>query len=113
MLVSATSMLNNVPSYFEQNYTNLVFAKVNFTKFFAASSASKFWSINEINVGYGLKNIGDILRIVLVLLFGGTHFDTDVISVKPIPWFDNTWVSRCMLYFRFIIYYFTESFRTL
>ena len=53
MLVSATAMLNNVPSYFNQNYTNLVFAKVNFTKFFAASTESKFWSSNEINVGYG------------------------------------------------------------
>ena len=94
MLVSATSMLNNVPSYLEQNYTNLFFAKANFTKFFAASSESKFWSSNQINAGYGLENIGDVLRIVLVLLFGGTHFDTDVISVKPIPVFDNTWVCR-------------------
>ena len=111
MLVSATSMLNNAPSYFEQHYTNLVFAKVNFTKIFAATSASKFWANNDINAGYGLVNLGDVLRIVLLFLFGGTHFDTDVISVKPIP--DQQKVYRCVLYLLFMNNYFTETFRTL
>ena len=96
MLVSATSMLNNAPSYFEENYTNLVFAKVNFTQFFAAIPASKFWSSNEIIARYGLENIGDVLRVVLVLLFGGTYFDTDVISLKTIP--DQEKVCKCMFF---------------
>ena len=97
VLVSATAMLNNVPSYFEQNYTNLVFAKVNFTQFLAATPASKYWSSNDINAGYGLENIGDVLRVVLVLLFGGTYFDTDVISLKTIP--DQEKVCKCMFFY--------------
>ena len=100
MLLSATSLLNYAPLYFEERYKNLIYAKVNFTKLVAATSASDFMSSNAIWAGYGLYNLGDVLRIVLLLLFGGTHFDTDMISVKPIPYQHK--VRRCRFYFYFI-----------
>ena len=89
--MSTKSMLVNVPGFFGE-YKNVVFAKVDFGRFVANTSAAKVWSTGAITkVGYFLNNISNVLRIVLLLRFGGVYFDSDVISAKPVP--DNEQVS--------------------
>ena len=34
---------------------------------------------------YFLNNVSNVLRIVMLLRFGGLYFDSDVISLKPVP----------------------------
>ena len=72
-------MLKYVPAYFDENYKNVVFAGVNFTKLLANTSEYKMID------GQDDKGIGDVLRIVLLFRFGGIFFNGDVISVRPVP----------------------------
>ena len=97
------SMVNQVPDYSLQ-YDNIIFTKVNFTDFvfmksmnytslqvdfkqlIANTPASKLWGTGAVTkIGHYLTNISDLLRIVLLLNFGGVYLDSDVISVRPIP----------------------------
>ena len=85
VLISASSLLNNVPPYFKEQYKNLFFVRVNMTNLVEGTPASKLWSTKAITDGYYLNNISNVLRIVILLRFGGIYFDSDVISVKPVP----------------------------
>ena len=44
------------------------------------------WGTDAVTkTGYYLNNISNVLRIILLLNFGGIYFDSDVISVKSVP----------------------------
>ena len=85
VLISASSLLNNVPPYLKEQYKNLFFVRVNMTSLVDGTPASKLWSTKAITDGYYLNNISNVLRIVILLRFGGIYFDSDVISVKSVP----------------------------
>ena len=85
VLISATSMLKYVPAYFEEHYKNVIFARVNITGLLSNTPGSKIWSPRTMIDGHDDKGIGDVLRIVLLFRFGGIFFNSDVISVRPVP----------------------------
>ena len=86
VLVSTGSNLNNVPNYIH-TYKNITFVKVNFSQLVADTPSSKLWKSGAItSTGYYLVNISDVIRIVLLLKFGGVYFDSDVISIQKVPW---------------------------
>ena len=60
--------------------------QVDFRKLVANTSASKLWGTGAVTkTGHYLNNISNVLRIVLLLNFGGIYLDSDVISVRPLP----------------------------
>ena len=71
---------------FISTYKNIIFAKVNFSQLVADTSSSKLWESGTItSTGFYHNNISDVLRIVLLLKFGGVYFDSDVISIQQVP----------------------------
>ena len=72
---------------FIHDYKNITFAKVNFSQLVADTSSSKLWESGAIiSKGFYHNNISNVLRIVLLLKFGGVYFDSDVISIQKVPW---------------------------
>ena len=60
--------------------------QVDFKKLVADTSASKLWGTGAVTkTGHFLNNISNVLRIVLLLNFGGIYLDSDVISLRPMP----------------------------
>ena len=79
------SILATVPGYIS-TYKNIIFAKDNFSKLVADTTVSKLWKSGAItSTGFYLNNISNVLRIVLLLKFGGVYFDSDVISIQQVP----------------------------
>ena len=67
-------------------YENITFAKVSFSPLVADTSTSKLWESGAITrKGFFHNNISNVLRIVLLLKFGGVYFDSDVISIQRVP----------------------------
>ena len=84
-MLSIESILSTVPDYLKK-YANIIFAKVDFDKLVAKTSASDIWILGQAtSKGFSLNNMSNILRLVLLLKFGGVYFDSDVISVKSLP----------------------------
>ena len=78
-------MLANAPDYLNLEY-NLVLTRVDFGRLVAGTPAAALWSSGAVSrVGYFLNNVSNLLRIVLLIRFGGIYFDSDVISLKPLP----------------------------
>ena len=86
VLINDSSMLSNVPPYFEEQYKNVFFVRVNMTNLVAGTPASTLWSTKAITDGYYLNNISNVLRIVILLRYGGIYFDSDIISVRSVPY---------------------------
>ena len=85
VLISIDSNLATVPEYISY-YKNIIFAKVNFSQLVKNTSLSKLWESGAITrSGYYHTNISDVLRILLLLKFGGVYLDSDVISIHQIP----------------------------
>ena len=71
---------------FIHTYENLIFTKVNFSQLVEDTSSSKLWESGAItNTGFYHNNMSNVLRIVLLLKFGGVYFDSDVISIQQVP----------------------------
>ena len=67
-------------------YKNIIFAKINFSQLIEDTSSSKLWESGAItSTGFYHNNISNVLRIVLLLKFGGVYFDSDVISIHQVP----------------------------
>ena len=85
VLISIDSILATVPEYIS-SYKNIIFVKVNFSKLVNNTSPSKLWESGAITrSGYYHTNISDVLRILLLLKFGGVYLDSDVISIHQLP----------------------------
>ena len=85
ILISTHSMLTNAPEYLSLEY-NLVLTRVDFGRLVAGTPAAALWSSGAVSrVGYFLNNVSNLLRIVLLIRFGGIYFDSDVVSLKPLP----------------------------
>ena len=85
MLLSSDSILATVPDYI-LSYQNIIFSKINFTQLVSNTTASTFWASGAVtSTGFYHNNISNVLRIVLLLKFGGVYFDSDVISVTSLP----------------------------
>ena len=85
VLISNDSNLATVPEYIS-SYKNIIFAKVNFSKLVNNTSPSKLWKSGAITrSGFYLNNISNVLRILLLLKFGGVYLDSDVISIQQLP----------------------------
>ena len=94
ILISTHSMLTNAPEYLSLEY-NLVLTRVDFGRLVAGTPAAALWSSGAVSrVGYFLNNVSNLLRIVLLIRFGGIYFDSDVVSLKPLPEAENV---RCHL----------------
>ena len=88
-MVSTKSRIKSIPAYLME-FPNVAFARVNFTDLVAkvaGTSALKLWTNGTITkTGYYiLENMSDVLRIIVLLHFGGVYLDTDVISEKQVP----------------------------
>ena len=84
IMVSTKSRIKSIPAYFKV-FRNMALARVNFTDLVAGTSASELWTNGTITkTGYVLENMSDVLRIIVLLSFGGVYFDSDVISVKEV-----------------------------
>ena len=84
-MISHESILSTVPQYFER-YKNVIFAKVDLAGLVARTHVAKMWARGHVSGrGFSLNNMSNVLRIVLLLKFGGTYFDSDVISVRQLP----------------------------
>ena len=71
---------------FIYTYKNIIFARVNFSQLVADTPSSKLWESGAITrTGFYRNNISNVLRIVLLLKFGGVYFDSDVISIQQVP----------------------------
>ena len=71
---------------FISTHKNIIFVKVDFSQLVADTSSSKLWESGTItSTGFYHNNIRDVLRIVLLLKFGGVYFDSDVISIQQVP----------------------------
>ena len=85
VLISIDSILAAVPEYIS-SYKNIIFVKVNFFKLVNNTSPSKLWESGEITrSGFYHNNISNVLRILLLLKFGGVYLDSDVISIQQLP----------------------------
>ena len=85
VLISIDSNLATVPEYIS-SYKNIIFAKVNFSKLVNNTSPSKLWESGAITrIGFYHNNISNVLRILLLLKFGGVYLDSDVISIHQLP----------------------------
>ena len=88
-MVSTKSRIKSIPAYFME-FPNVALARVNFTDLVAkvaGTSALKLWTNGTITKTgyYVLENMADVLRIIVLLHFGGVYLDTDVISEKQVP----------------------------
>ena len=73
---------------FISRYKNIIFAKVNFSQLVKNTSLSdsKLWDSGAITrSGFYHNNISNVLRILLLLKFGGVYLDSDVISIQQLP----------------------------
>ena len=90
--------MEKVPDYFEENFKNIIFARVDFAKLVANTPMAKIWSKGIITTkGYYLNNISDVLRVIVLWRYGGTYLDSDTISVKPVPSdlvYKENWILR-------------------
>ena len=87
VLISIDSNLATVPEYISY-YKNIIFAKVNFSQLVKNTSLSdsKLWDSGAITrSGFYHNNISNVLRILLLLKFGGVYLDSDVISIHQLP----------------------------
>ena len=85
VLISIDSNLATVPEYISY-YKNIIFAKVNFSQLVKNTSPSKLWESGAITrSGFYHNNISNVLRILLLLKFGGVYLDSDVISIQQLP----------------------------
>lgn len=85
VLISTDAILRTIPDYI-LDYNNIMVAKVDFSRLVINSSASKLWASGAVtSTGFYQNNISNVLRIVLLLKFGGIYLDSDVISVKSLP----------------------------
>ena len=85
VLISIDSNLATVPEYIFSS-KNIIFAKVNFSKLVENTSPSKLWESGAITrSGFYHNNISNVLRILLLLKFGGVYLDSDVISIQQLP----------------------------
>jgi hypothetical protein len=48
------------------------------------SQLKNWFQSKESKQGFALNNIADAMRLVLLYLHGGTYFDTDILSIKPL-----------------------------
>ena len=90
MLISTDSNLAIIPDYISTYHKNIIFIKVNFSRLIAKTWIAKLWESGVITgTGFYHNNMSNVLRIVLLLKFGGVYLDSDVISVKPVPQTQN------------------------
>ncbi len=69
-------------------YSNIRVVKGNFDDLFREekSNLSALWRSGQVKQSkHFLQHASDILRLVVLKLFGGVYFDTDVISKAPVP----------------------------
>ena len=60
--------------------------QVDFKQLVANTPTSELWGTGAVTKKrHYLNNISNMLRIVLLLNFGGVYLDSDVITVRPIP----------------------------
>ena len=86
ILANTDSKLQAVPDYLMNHYRNVVFGRADFASLVSNTPLAEIWREGVImSKGHILNNISDIIRAILLWRFGGTYFDSDVISVKPIP----------------------------
>ena len=86
MLISTNSTLATIPEYISTCHKNIIIVKVNFSRLIADTWITKLWESGVITgTRFYLNDISNVLRIVLLLKFGGVYLDSDVISVKPVP----------------------------
>ena len=121
IVLSQDSKVTTVPDYRFQ-YKNIFFTKVDlsftqthvassffphslfqadFNKLVANTSVSKIWGTGAVTkTGYYLNNISNVLRIILLVNFGGIYFDSDVISVKSLPHEEQEKIDVCWSLFK-------------
>ena len=64
---------------------NLKIVKVNFEVIVRNTSIAKVWQNLSKKEGHYLNNISNAVRLVLLYKFGGTYFDTDIVSLNSLP----------------------------
>ena len=74
-MVSTKSRIKSIPAYF-MDFPNVALARVNYTELVdlvAGNLASKLWTNGTITKTghYILENMSDVLRIIVLLRFGG------------------------------------------
>ena len=83
-MTNTDSKLRSVPDYLVKHYQNIIMARADFTNLVSNTLLAKIWQESS-HTKYFLNNISDIIRVILLWRYGGTYFDNDVISLKPVP----------------------------
>ena len=87
MGVAANSKMGQIPDYLTQSYPRISLKKYDFADLAKESPLEELIKSNKITKGkYWLRASSDALRMLLLYNIGGVYFDTDVISLKPLPW---------------------------
>ena len=84
ILTSVDSRLQSVPDYLVRHYKNIVLARTDFANLVNNTPLAEIFQKSS-HTKYFLHNFSDIIRVVLLWQFGGTYFDSDVISQEPVP----------------------------